>query len=179
MNQSNQHIKLKKASIEQQPILANLLELYAYDFTEFHDFDIGDDGFYGYEYLPLYWTEEHRYPYLVTVNDKIAGFVLLQQGCPFSNNPAIWDIAEFFIMRKYQRKGIGTKVALKLFSQNQGEWQVRVLAENKNGNAFWHATIKKFTHKKPVKSTQVIKNEKWYIFNFASKRDFDNIKSYE
>ena len=42
-------VELIKATIEQKPLLANLLELYAYDFTEFCDFDIGDDGFYGYE----------------------------------------------------------------------------------------------------------------------------------
>lgn len=38
-------IEVVKATIEQKPVLHNLLELYAYDFTEFCDFDIGDDGF--------------------------------------------------------------------------------------------------------------------------------------
>jgi hypothetical protein len=34
-------VQVVKATIEQKPVLANLLELYAYDFTEFCDFDIG------------------------------------------------------------------------------------------------------------------------------------------
>jgi len=50
----NMNLELVKASIEQKPILANLLELYAYDFTEHFDFEIGGDGFYGYKDLPLY-----------------------------------------------------------------------------------------------------------------------------
>ncbi|MGE3919986.1 MAG: hypothetical protein AB7F64_03410 [Gammaproteobacteria bacterium] len=45
-------IEVVKATIDQKPLLANLLELYTYDFTEFCDFDIGDDGLYGYEHLP-------------------------------------------------------------------------------------------------------------------------------
>ena len=50
------NLKLIKADMTQKPIVANLLELYAYDFTEFCDFDIGDDGFYGYANLSKYWN---------------------------------------------------------------------------------------------------------------------------
>ena len=60
-------VEVIKATIEHKPVLANLLELYAYDFTEFCDFDIGDDGFYGYERLPLYWTEVVSSPVKDTV----------------------------------------------------------------------------------------------------------------
>ena len=58
------NLELKKASITEKPILANLLELYAYDFTEHCDFDIGDDGFYGYKNLPLYWTDSDKFSLL-------------------------------------------------------------------------------------------------------------------
>jgi len=32
---------------EEQPIVANLLELYAHDFSEFHPVEIGADGKFG------------------------------------------------------------------------------------------------------------------------------------
>ncbi|HET9843135.1 MAG TPA: GNAT family N-acetyltransferase, partial [Gammaproteobacteria bacterium] len=102
------NIEIIQAKIEQKPILANLLELYAYDFTEFWDFDIGKNGFYGYEWLSLYWKEANRFPYLIYVEDKIAGFVLVQKGSPISDDKDVYDMAEFFIMRKYKRKKIGT-----------------------------------------------------------------------
>lgn len=41
------NIEVIPAKKEQESIMANLLELYAYDFTEFFDFDIGDNGFMG------------------------------------------------------------------------------------------------------------------------------------
>ena len=105
-------VQVVKATIEQKPVLANLLELYAYDFTEFCDFDIGDDGFYGYERLPLYWTEPTRFPYLIYVDKKIAGFILVQLGSPISDDTTVWDISEFFVMKKYKRHGVGTAAAL-------------------------------------------------------------------
>jgi len=36
------HIELVPATAGQEPILANLLELYTYDFSEFHDLDLGE-----------------------------------------------------------------------------------------------------------------------------------------
>lgn len=69
-------IELIKATIEQKPILANLPELYAYDFTEYYDFDIGDNGFYGYKWSRFILD---RFSYLIYVNRKIAGFVLVQK----------------------------------------------------------------------------------------------------
>ena len=86
-------IEVVRATIEQKPMLANLLELYAYDFTELWGFDIGDDGFYGYEQLPLYWTESTRFPYLIYVDKKIAGFILVQKGSPISDDKEVWDVS--------------------------------------------------------------------------------------
>jgi predicted acetyltransferase len=77
-------IEIVKATIEQKPILANLLELYAHDFTEFFDFDIGSNGYYGYENLSLYWVDSNRYPFLIYFEGKLAGFVLVQKGSPIS-----------------------------------------------------------------------------------------------
>lgn len=82
-------LELIQVTIQQKPMLENLLELYAYDFTEFCDFDIGDNGFYGYEELSLYWTDPNRLPYFIYVEKKLAGFVLIQKGSPISDNKTV------------------------------------------------------------------------------------------
>jgi predicted acetyltransferase len=161
-------LELIKATLEQKPILANLLELYAYDFTEFCDFDIGDNGFYGYQYLPLYWIEPTRFPYLIYVNQKIAGFVLVQKGSPLSDDSNVWDIAEFFVMKRYKKQGIGTSAACKIWKQFKGQWQVRVLESNPIACLFWLQAIKKFTGKLPTQTSQLIKKEDWIIYSFES-----------
>lgn len=154
-------IKVIKATANQEPILANLLELMAYEHTEQWKFDIGDNGFYGYEDLPLFWTDPNRYPYLIYVNDKIAGLVMVQKGSPISDDKDIWDIAEFFIMKKYKKQGIGTFVTQKIWSQFKGRWQVRVLVENKIASAFWLQAIKQFSSTPPTHTVKHIQAEGW------------------
>lgn len=161
-------IKIIKATEDQRPILANLLELYAYDFTEFFDFDIGDNGFYGYEKLPLFWIDPNRYPYLIYVKDKIAGLVMVQKGSPISDDHDIWDIAEFFIMKKYKRQGIGTAVAHQIWNRFTGKWQVRVLVENKIATNFWLNAVTSFTGLPPKTTIRQIKNDDWTIIQFES-----------
>jgi predicted acetyltransferase len=161
-------IELIPATIEQQPILANLLELYAYDFTEFWKFDIGPNGFYGYEDLLLYWKEPSKFPYLIYVDDHIAGFVLVQRGSPISEDKEIYDIAEFFIMRKYRRQNVGTIVALKVWGMFKGPWQVRVLHENKMAASFWLRTIEKFIGHKPLVENMSIEGYNWHVYRFQS-----------
>lgn len=48
--------------------------------TDLADFDINDNGYYGYDDLPLYWKDLNKHPYTVWVNNKLAGFVLIQKG---------------------------------------------------------------------------------------------------
>lgn len=105
------NIQIIPASIEQQPVVAQLYELYTYEMTDLADFDINDNGYYEYQDLPLFWNTPNRYPYLIWVNKKLAGFVLVQQGSPVDDNPDIWDVAEFFVMRKFRKSGIGQYVA--------------------------------------------------------------------
>jgi predicted acetyltransferase len=161
-------IKRVKATLQQKPILANLLELYAYDFTEFCDFDIGDNGLYGYPWLAHYWKKSTRYPYLIYVNQKIAGFVLLQQGCPFLDNTNIWDISEFFILKKYRHLGVGTNIALDTWAEFKGPWQVRVLQNNTHALTFWQQAIQAFTGTPPKKTEVCIKQQNWVFYRFDS-----------
>ncbi len=161
-------INIIKAAIDQKPILANLLELYAYDFTDYVKFDIGDDGFYGYEELPSFWTDPNRHPYLIYVNNKIAGLVMVQKGSPISDDKEVWDVAEFFIMKKYKRQGVGTAVMQKIWSQFRGPWQVRVLVENQIASVFWLQAIQKFTSKKPEISRRHIKSADWLVYRFET-----------
>jgi predicted acetyltransferase len=97
------HIEIVPAAPEQEPIVANLLELYAHDFSEFHHLDLGADGRFGYKNLPLYWREHDRHPFLVRIDGKLAGLVLVKRGSEISGKESVWDIAEFFI-----RYGVGT-----------------------------------------------------------------------
>jgi hypothetical protein len=57
-------LELIVAGPEHQPVLANLLELYIHDFSEFVEVDVGEDGRFGYSQLALYWSDLDRRPFL-------------------------------------------------------------------------------------------------------------------
>ena len=101
-------IELIPATSEQAPILANLLQLYAHDFSEFHSVEPGPDGRFGYPELPLYWNEPGRYPFLIKVDGKLAGFALIRKLAAEAGHDTAWDMAEFLVLRAYRRRGIGS-----------------------------------------------------------------------
>jgi predicted acetyltransferase len=162
------HIKVIPAAPDQAPILANLLELYAHDFSEFHDLDLREDGRFGYRDLPLYWLEPNRHPFLVRVDDELAGFVLVRKGSGISGNAAVWDMAEFFVVRGYRRRGIGTEIAHEVWRQFPGRWEVRVMQSNHLALHFWERAIAVFAGE-VMQSVCVEKGgQSWHLFSFES-----------
>src|SRR5580658_4029516 len=133
------------AGPEQQPILANLLELYAHDFSEFSNIEIGPDGRFGYNRLPLYWSDAERHPFLVRRDGRLAGMVLVKRGSEASGDATVWDMAEFFVLRGYRRRRIGTQAAYQVWKQFPGRWEVRVMESNLLALSFWGNAISSFT----------------------------------
>jgi predicted acetyltransferase len=122
------------ATVHDKPALRQLLELYAHDFSERNGADVGDDGTYGYSRLDDYWHEPDRHPFLFRVDGRLAGFALVRSGAPH-------DMAEFFVLRKYRRGGVGRDAARAVFARFPGAWQVRQQFENTGAIAFWRAAI--------------------------------------
>ena len=163
------HIEVVPAVPEQEPIFANLLELYAHDFSEFNYLDLGADGRFGYKDLPLYWSEPNRHPFLVKIDSKLAGLVLVKKGSEISGNETVWDMAEFFIVRGYRRRGIGTETAHEVWRQFPGLWEVRVMESNSSAHHFWERAITGFAGE-AIHSVRVARCGKcWYIFSFDSR----------
>jgi predicted acetyltransferase len=164
------HIEVIPAAPEQEPILANLLELYAHDFSEFHDLTIGQDGRFGYASLPLYWSDPDRYPFLVRIGGELAGFVLVKKGSEVSGNQALWDMAEFFVIRGCRRRGIGTQAAHEVWKRFPGPWEVRVMHSNVPAYDFWKRAVLTFTGE-AAHFVQIEKDgEIWTLFSFESDR---------
>jgi predicted acetyltransferase len=140
-------VEIIPASSEQSPILANLLELYAHDFSEYMELEIGSDGRFGYEQLSLYWKEAGRHPFLIQASGSLAGFALVREGSRISGAKDVQDMAEFFIVRGHRRLGIGMKAAHALWRRFPGKWEIRVLDRNRGAKKFWSKTIAAFIGK--------------------------------
>jgi predicted acetyltransferase len=127
-------------------VLANLLELYAHDLSEAFALELGADGRFGYEKLPLYWSEpERRFPFLIRCGIRVVGFALITHGSPASDDPDDFDVAEFFVVRRHRRHGVGRRAACLLWNRFAVRWIVRVSEENRGGYHFWASVVAEFT----------------------------------
>jgi predicted acetyltransferase len=160
------HIEVLAATPEEQPVLENLLELYVHDFSELLGLEIGEDGRFGYPQLSLYWSEPARYPFVVRVDGKLAGFVLVKKGEGVAGRGVVSDVAEFFVLRAYRRRGVGTRVAHEVWRRFPGQWEVRVMEKNAPARRFWADAIAKFSGE-AVSSVRVEKDGRWWqVFRF-------------
>jgi predicted acetyltransferase len=162
------HVELRHATKEEQPILARLLQLSCHDFSEFVEVDLDAKGLFEYESLPLYWSEAHRHPFLVRVKGVPAGFVFVKRSSTSADFRTTRDMAEFFIVRRYRRRGIGTRIAKEIFKRYLGRWEVRVLTANQNGLHFWERAIKDFVGHEVFSVRVTIDGRDWQLFSFAS-----------
>lgn len=137
---------IQAVDYQQKHILWNLVELYCYDFSEYLDTDVNDSGRFGYRYLDHYWTETGRHPFLILSQDKMIGFVLVNQHLQLSENVGGHCLAEFFILKKYRRQGLGKLAATAVFKQFPGKWEVSVILKNIPAVRFWRHTIAEYTN---------------------------------
>lgn len=165
-----QQIDVVEVTEDQKFILRQLIELYEYDFSEYNSQDVNKYGLYGYKYLDHYWTDQDRHPFFVLVDNVLAGFVLINNHCYLQKNDAK-SVAEFFIMRKYRRSGIGSVVATKIFDMFCGDWEVLQHGNNDPSKTFWKNVIEKYT--KGHYELLNVETESWkgqgFIFNNAVK----------
>jgi predicted acetyltransferase len=162
-------IELLPVAREQQHVLANLLELYAHDFSELMDVPLGNDGRFGYPQLPLYWEEPNRFPFLVR-SGTLAGFALVKRGSEVSGDENVWDMAEMFVVRGQRRRGIGTEVAHQVWRRFPGAWEVRVMEANVAALPFWARAIAGFVGRVVAPSRFARPGKAWNVFAFESRR---------
>lgn len=165
------NVELVQVKQSEKSILRQLMELYAYDFSQYDQADVNEHGFYGYNYLDHYWTEENRHPFFIKVDGNLAGLVLVSYFTYALKDNSAMSISEFFIMRRYRRKGIGKIAAFEVFDQFPGRWEVNQHGDNGPSKLFWEKIISEYTH--GAYKIQPVTTEDWT----GQAITFDNSKS--
>ena len=138
-------ISLSPASKAERPALDNLMQLYIYDWSELRPLDVRDDGRFPDYPLDAYWADSRRHPLLLRVDGRLAGFALVSEGSRLTGAPGVFDMAEFFVMRRFRRKGVGLAAASMAFDRFKGLWEIRQHDENTAATAFWRRAIDRYT----------------------------------
>jgi len=139
------NIKLKQVLLDDREILKNLLEKYEYEFSQYDNKDVNKLGLYGYQYLDYYWTEENRWAYFIEADGELAGFVMVNDYPEVADRKTDFVIAEFFIMYKYRRYGVGKQAFYKVLDLHKGTWQLMRHPKNMPSVHFWNKVIDEYT----------------------------------
>ncbi len=167
--------QLIPATVADHATVQNMARFYVYDMSRYCGFisdewAIPADGLYESYDFKSYFEDPTRKAFLVKVDDELAGFVLLKTIGILPETE--WHMGEFFILAKFQGKGIGGQVASQVWNMHPGIWEVLVIPENKSALAFWRKTIAGFTSggfKEEIKTVDFDRDQpKRYIFSFDS-----------
>lgn len=154
-------IDILEAPAEKLPVIQNMARFYAYDlskscgFYTLFDWSFPENGLYEAHDLSDYWKPGH-YPFLIRVDGELAGFVLIDK---IGTTPDVdWNMGQFFIVGKYQGKGVGRQVAVRIFEKFPGTWEVMQMPDNIPAIAFWKKVIAGYTNNKYSEERKIIQH---------------------
>ena len=146
-------LKVIPATLADYPTIQNMARFYVYDMSRYcgfisNNWACPEDGMYECYDLKKNFEEANRKAFLVKIKNELAGFVILLK------DRNVWQVNEFFILAKFQGKGIGEQVAHQIWKMHSGNWQLHVIPENTKGLAFWRKVVSSFT--KGIHTEEVI-----------------------
>ncbi|MBM3197729.1 MAG: GNAT family N-acetyltransferase [Chlamydiae bacterium] len=151
-------ISLCQVGEESLSTIQNLGCFYIYDMSRTCWFNPGwevpSDGLFTCIDLSSYCKQPDRYAFLLKVNHELAGFALINK--VGSTKEVDWNIGEFFIISKFQGKGVGRYVATELFTRFSGIWETAQILENQPARDFWEKVVAQYTGGKYEKSLKTI-----------------------
>jgi predicted acetyltransferase len=155
-------ITLLKATKEDKNTIQNLGRFYVYEMSRYCGFlptwETPSNGLYECIDLSSYCEKLDRHAFLVKVDDELAGFALINK---VGSAPDVeWNVGEFFIVSKFQGKGVGSYVAEQIFNQFPGTWETTQIPENQAAIDFWEKVVNKFSNGKFEKTRKIIPEPK-------------------
>lgn len=166
-------ISLCEASEKDKDTIQNLGRFYVYEMSRYCGFlptwETPSNGLFECIDLSSYCEKPDRHAFLIKVDDELAGFVLINK---IGSTPDVdWNIGEFFVVSKFQGKGVGRYVAEQIFNQFSGTWETTQIPENKAAIDFWEKVVANYSHgqfEKTLKTIPEPKPHPMIVLKFAS-----------
>lgn len=161
MTMQNKSVSVVKATATDKSTVANLIQLYLYDMTDEEPFPLERNGLFSYDMLERFW----QHPYLLFYGEELAGFALVVTGNPVTSNAKPYFLAEFFILRGYRGKGLGTDSFNKIVQYHPGLWEIGAMEKNTQAKAYWAKTLSPY---QPTSFPHRFEGDDWLIHAFTS-----------
>jgi predicted acetyltransferase len=156
-------VVLERIDRASAPVLGQLLELYAHDFSEFVPLAPKESGRFD---LPFYawWEKADHFPFFIRHRDRLAGFALVRRGSRVTASSDVMDVAEFFVLRGARRLGVGSRAAHAVFRLFPGPWEVRVRKANGPALAFWTRVVERWHERAATSGSFSSDGVDWNVF---------------
>jgi predicted acetyltransferase len=145
ISETTMQMTLLPAAASHKPALAKLIQFYHYDLSEVNGAEVDEHGRFDAARLDAYWTEAECHPFLIRVDQRLAGFALVHRQSRLHNSFSGHSMADFFVMRRHRRQGVGRTAATLLFDRFPGAWEVSATAKNVPGHVFWRSVVDHYT----------------------------------
>ena len=136
------NIMLERVNPERRDTLFRLLQysLFEESLTDLNE--MNDDALFDYPWFDAYFIEPQREAYFIRAQDskKLLGFAMVRE-----HEDGRHSIAEFMVIPKYRRSGIGMQAAKACFARHAGLWEVKPAYGSESAKLFWQKTIAQVT----------------------------------
>ncbi|MBQ8522141.1 MAG: GNAT family N-acetyltransferase [Clostridia bacterium] len=137
------NFKLKQIDNQNLNILKNLFQLYIHDISKELPWDCDDNGIFEAYSLSEWIENKDNFGYLVYIEDKLAGFVMVDKEFKVLENQAnSYNLSEIFILNNYKGKGLASSVVKQVFNIFKGNWECRPVPKSISALTFWERVFK-------------------------------------
>lgn len=139
------NIILKRVEETQREILYRLLQYSLFEESLNDQNDMNEDALFEYPWFENYFTEKSREACFIKEqeSERLLGFVMINthmQKSGFGHS-----IAEFMVLPKFRRNGIGKSAAILCFEKYPGAWEVSPSYGSEQAYLFWKNVIDEYT----------------------------------
>lgn len=102
--------------------------------------EMNDDALFEYPWFDAYFCESEREAYLIRECEtgKLLGFAMIRR-----QENGTYSIAEYLVIPKYRRMGVGSQAARKCFELHDGPWEIKPAYGSKSAYCFWKKAIER------------------------------------
>ena len=137
-------VDVQSAMPRDRTVIEAMMQLYIHDFSEHWAGtprgELGEDGKFAPYPLDPYWRDTGHIPLIMRTGSALAGFALINPKA-HSGSAVDHNMAEFFILRKHRRGGVGLAAAQAIFARFPGQWEAAVARRNTAALAFWRRAV--------------------------------------
>jgi len=128
--------------------LTRVYPFYLHDLSEYDDgyYRLDGEGRWQPDHLPSWLEEEGDYPFVILAGGERVGCALVNEApSPHLGRGVDFRMAEFFVLRRHRRAGIGREAVRVLFDRFRGRWEITELPRNALAIGFWRRVIAEYS----------------------------------